>query len=277
MSVATGSTQIVVPYIGSIDASGNAVLNIVDAETVTISNVDAHFNITLDLSGTLDFLSLFTVADADEGANNATPNFSIDCSLNGMQSQLEDVILPGALHSEDANYLFEWLSVETNAEVVTYLSNNNLADLLHGANIAGGVVGTVLAGEVKNAAAATDMATALCESEDDDALARRKLLITQLPQSALALYMDGGDDLTVSSLPLPQGHIMTFVFDVTVDVAITASNTNVTGDPNGGGDVAVGDGTDFTFENAFTPTSRRVAFNVTMYDNAPGSAIPGLT
>lgn len=287
-----GVVRIVNVAITNMDASGAATHKYVEQDAVVINGIDYEFNVDLDLQQSCNLLNSFDVS-----GNGPTDGFNVQLAADAgagvsgrdmLANILADAL--GGQGSANATWASKALGgseAGDSDEVKNMIQKDlwmGLVDVIRSDGLINTVEDVLLRSEVtvtiEGAAAALACANELAGSQT-----HRNILYTQLPQSNFAKYMDASEDTVTGALPMKDGDIITFVFEVDMPDVVPAtqervSMTNTAGDGNAGTNAQNPAGyvpTSNVFESKihYNLGSKRLALNLQVHNAAlDGEALP---
>ena len=247
----TSANHYVVPFVAAMDASGSAAFEYVQQETVSITGIDYTFDAQLSSANSKKLLEAFTVS-----GNGPADSFLVTLSNSAdLQAVLASVINGADEAKNGAADATSQLIADLHAGLTAAIGTDTLINTVENLDV------TAVDVTIDAAGGAAAMAAGLTDAKCD-------LIYTQIPEAALNLYKKGGsgtdqEDQVTDALPLQQGDVITFVFDVDLSDVVptkTQVNTGETGAANGGGDVAG----EYTSSLHYNLASKRIAFNIQM-------------
>jgi hypothetical protein len=256
--------SIVAPVIASMDASGFATVESIEATHVAMTGIEYVYGTNIQRNGAL--LGAFTVADADPAAGQANLTVSLDATfkaalISAMEAAMGGLasgasLATGAFPTAAASALLEaTLNAEITNEMATDLDDNGVLEFLEANAL------STLDIQVNWSGAADSMFAAL----DANAL---KMLYLQIGNRPINDNDDLSDNASATfSQVMNVGDKLAFVFDLATTITITQvdknavtaiDNGDISGDSTG---VAPALGAAVT---QFSTPSRRVAFVLTV-------------
>jgi hypothetical protein len=270
-----GVVRIVNVAITSMGASGEAVHEFVEQDAVVINGIDYEFDISLNLQQSCNLLNSFDVS-----GNGPNDGFAVQLAADaGAGVSGRDMlanILADALDAQATASAGSWAAKALGGseagdkdEVKNMIQKDlwmGLVDVIRSDGLINTVEDVLLRSEVtvtiEAAAAAADCADELAAATAVGQ-AHRNILFTQLPQGNFAKYMDASEDTVTGALPMKDGDIITFVFEVDMPAVVPAtqsqvSTTNTAGDANAG--------TNAQAPAGYVPTGPNVVASKIYYD-----------
>lgn len=294
-SISTGTGQVVVPFVAEMYADASGTVGTLQQVSVTMAGIDQIFDVTLANADAVKILNAFAVTDASAGyAESAFADVTV-----AMKSKSDFVAALASGIADSANGFYTWLKAEARKDTVDILSYDTLVNMLQASDLLTFDISIDASGAADN----------MYDAMDTGSAAYRKAIFTQIAKSTVEAYLEPGNGTNANDeavtalgfLPLLKGDKLAFVFDVTVgdyawddnapvvgavinSVVNDASTSNVSGNLSSGVDQAVGTnastsnvatgsayeqgGAQLTFT---TPSTRRVAFRVTLGDSGSGA------
>ena len=217
--VATDSTSnlFVAPYIGVMYADASGQVGVLEQTTVTITDIDKIFNVTLLDGDAMKIIGAFTVTDLDRAATEAGDISAASVQVDISGAKKADFVAALAQAVVDASdgsvSLTNWLKAETKLDVERLLSFDTLANLLEGSVLSSFGIALDASG------GANKMYTTI----ENGAAGLRRLLFTQLTENRVETYAPAagtdpsGERIKIMNfLPFLKGDKLAFVFDVYV-------------------------------------------------------------
>ena len=194
-SATPGTNRLVCPLYSNLDASANALVEILQQSAVTM-NYDRKFTIALNDTSSGHILNAFVVSG--DGATLAV-DMRNNVNFQAMVKHVIDKSLDGS-----GNSLQSYLYNDVQADIKR-VYEDDIANILQSnwfLNVA-----------VNSTGGASNLYTDLCGNA-----AQRLLMAQQVPNETWSLYYDASENSTTDALPLAAGDKIVFLFDVTAIV-----------------------------------------------------------
>jgi hypothetical protein len=222
--VSNDSVAVVAPFLAAAAGTSTAGIGVQQANEITFTGIQAVFEKILDEESAVKLLNSFRVKEengsalAPDSSSNTTPLFNVDL-LNkaDFKSVLESILTSADEVYGSANLSLngvtkkvkEYLQEEMRVQIVQQLSSSNLSDMLEASNVS--AVNVTLG----YTTGATDMADKI-SAATDEAAAKRKLFMTQIPKTTLDAYIPEAAT-EIGFLPLRGADSITFIYTLRVE------------------------------------------------------------